>query len=276
MHAMENLLCATPLGRGAPGSPSSPPETRNLFGNIGNTVLGTPIGSISILRTQGAARRVAQSVVKDCPAVSFAAALEHHALFDKVNSLQEERTRLQQEVLSLKEQNEKLLCKLAEAEANQCFGVGGPEQGEDGGAGDNLQTRLLKLQGELVVAQQERRLAHNQLIDLKGSIRTFCRVRRGGGEGGRGGGEEGRGGGAYSNPPPPLQVRPHDGPSNVRLLPDNTTIQLSHAGHEYTFAFSRIFPAGSSQKQVFSEVAEFVQSSLDGYQVGRGGRRTGR
>ena len=49
-----------------------------------------------------------------------------------------------------------------------------------------------------------------------------------------------------------------DGVSMSTRLPD---------GKEATFSFDRVFPAGTAQSAIFQEVAELVQSALDGYQV---------
>lgn len=38
-------------------------------------------------------------------------------------------------------------------------------------------------------------------------------------------------------------------------------------GKEQTFHFDRVFPATSSQQDVFNEVSELIQSALDGFQA---------
>jgi hypothetical protein len=42
---------------------------------------------------------------------------------------------------------------------------------------------------------------------------------------------------------------------------------LNVDGKDHTFGFDRVFSPGDSQADVFAEVAELVQSALDGYHV---------
>ena len=120
---------------------------------------------------------------------------------------------------------------------------------------DALRECKLRLQRE----QRERRLLHNMIQDLKGSIRVFVRVRppvRGGGagppDGGAGGGsietddDEGEDSGR-------LRVRPPE----ARAMLDRGT----------AFEFSRVFRQGAGQADVFAEVRPLVRSVIDGYNV---------
>ena len=43
--------------------------------------------------------------------------------------------------------------------------------------------------------------------------------------------------------------------------------QAKHPGQKHTFSFDRVFGPSASQEAVFDQVSEFVQSSLDGYNV---------
>lgn len=61
-------------------------------------------------------------------------------------------------------------------------------------------------------------------------------------------------------------MRPHPAPA-VALLPDGASVRLSAEGREQAFTFDRVFGPNSSQADVFAEVAELVQSALDGYKV---------
>ncbi|KAM8792399.1 kinesin-like protein KIFC1 [Eudromia elegans] len=99
----------------------------------------------------------------------------------------------------------------------------------------------------------ERRRLHNDVQELKGNIRVFCRVR------------------------PPLEAE-RPGPGHLRFSQhDPRAIALyrtkePRTGGErgevrYDFTFDRVFPPGASQGDVFEEVALLVQSALDGYHV---------
>jgi len=97
-----------------------------------------------------------------------------------------------------------------------------------------------------------RRKLHNQIQELKGNIRVFCRVR---------------------------PVLPIDNESDECFsfppLTTNTlqvsTTQTSAISSKYdtknkkTFTFDRVFTPNSTQEQVFDEISALVQSSLDGY-----------
>lgn len=117
--------------------------------------------------------------------------------------------------------------------------------------------RLQDLEAKLHSAERIRRKLHNDVLELKGNIRVFCRVRP--------------------------------------LLPSDNTARLDHiqfgeksegsetesltllqasesaTGQPITktipFAFDRVFSPDASQAIVFDEISQLVQSSLDGYRV---------
>jgi len=113
-----------------------------------------------------------------------------------------------------------------------------------GGDGDqrDMLNRLVAKVGQLEAAAAEneakRRDLQNYVLELKGNIRVFCRVRP----------IEGRGGA-------------------IECLPDRTTVRLDQGGRPHPFSFDRVFAPQATQEQVFQEVSELVQSALDGYKV---------
>jgi predicted nucleic acid-binding Zn-ribbon protein len=97
-------------------------------------------------------------------------------------------------------------------------------------------TKIATLEAAVVAADAKRREAHNQLVELKGNIRVFCRV------------------------------RPH--PSGVaQCAADGTTIRVYADSKPYEFVFDRVFKPEVTQSGVFEQIADLVQSALDGYKV---------
>lgn len=104
---------------------------------------------------------------------------------------------------------------------------------------------------------RERRRAFNQLQDLRGNIRVFCRVR------------------------PLLEHEKQQQEKSViectsdydmELLPDNASYTDTHNGGgdrassaSRNFEFDRVFSPVSTQKEVYDEISPMVMSALDGY-----------
>ena len=63
------------------------------------------------------------------------------------------------------------------------------------------------------------------------------------------------------------RVKPHPMPALI-CTSDGQGIKAEVDGKEQLFQFDRVFPAASSQQDVFNEVSELIQSALDGFQAG--------
>lgn len=86
--------------------------------------------------------------------------------------------------------------------------------------------------------EMKRKLLFNQMQELFGNIRVFCRLRP---------------------PPKPEELA-------VRSLEDDTvSVKIGSVTHEYTF--TRVFNTNASQEEVFSEVEPLILSCVDGYNV---------
>ncbi|XP_059437281.1 kinesin-like protein KIN-14C [Corylus avellana] len=111
-----------------------------------------------------------------------------------------------------------------------------------------LQDRLLDTEFQLSEGEKLRKKLHNTILELKGNIRVFCRVR---------------------------PLLPDDGVGTeapIISYPTTTEalgrgIDLTQSGHKYPFTFDKVFNDETSQQDVFVEISQLVQSALDGYKV---------
>ncbi|KAJ0801793.1 putative minus-end-directed kinesin ATPase [Helianthus annuus] len=111
-----------------------------------------------------------------------------------------------------------------------------------------LQFRLDEAELKLVEGEALRKKLHNTILELKGNIRVFCRVR------------------------PLLFDDAADDEPKAVSFPTTTEnlgrgIELLQHGQKHSFVFDKVFVPESSQEEVFVEVSQLVQSALDGYKV---------
>jgi len=99
---------------------------------------------------------------------------------------------------------------------------------------------------------------HNRILEMKGNIRVFCRLR------------------------PLKESEAKDAPSPLELVEGSEEfmeegilkgVKMSYTGgrngraEKHSFVVDRVFPATSSQAEVFQEISQLVQSALDGFKV---------
>ncbi|CAK7350899.1 unnamed protein product [Dovyalis caffra] len=116
-------------------------------------------------------------------------------------------------------------------------------------ANEKLKERLAETEYQLVEGEKLRKKLHNTILELKGNIRVFCRVR---------------------------PVLPDDGvgseppviayPTSTEALGRGIDV-IQSAGQKYPFTFDKVFNHDASQQEVFVEISQLVQSALDGYKV---------
>ncbi|XP_028761771.1 kinesin-like protein KIN-14N isoform X2 [Neltuma alba] len=113
---------------------------------------------------------------------------------------------------------------------------------------EELQRRLADADYKLIEGEKLRKKLHNTILELKGNIRVFCRVR------------------------PLLPDDSCNGECKIISFPASMEaagrgIDLNQSGQRYSFTFDKVFAPDASQEEVFVEISQLVQSALDGYKV---------
>ncbi|SCU94864.1 LAME_0F09670g1_1 [Lachancea meyersii CBS 8951] len=102
--------------------------------------------------------------------------------------------------------------------------------------------------GEILMKEETmRRKLNNELQELRGNIRVFCRLRP----------QLKEELGELSN----IQIEDFDDESGTQDM------NIRRDTKSHTFTFDRIFGEHESNKDVFDEISQLIQSSLDGYNV---------
>lgn len=108
---------------------------------------------------------------------------------------------------------------------------------------EDAESKLSTAAQQLLNNEDLRRDLHNQVQDLKGNIRVFCRCR------------------------PLLNDENSKMGANFTYF-DEQTLQLSKSeSSKNDFSFDRVFPPNSTQEVVFEDLSQLIQSCLDGYNV---------
>ncbi|KAI3495244.1 hypothetical protein L1887_37487 [Cichorium endivia] len=111
----------------------------------------------------------------------------------------------------------------------------------------DLEDRLKEAESQILEGETLRKKLHNTILELKGNIRVFCRVR-------------------------PMLADDAPGadatvgyPTSVELA--GRGIDILQNGQKTPFQFDKVFAHGATQEEVFMEISQLVQSALDGYKV---------
>lgn len=127
------------------------------------------------------------------------------------------------------------------------------------------QALVLELEEKVQVGETQRRKLHNDVQELKGNIRVFCRVRP-----------------LMASEMSSPAARMEDELSHLalggRTIEEQEQIQMIQSVESTTgmtvnslksfpFSFDRVFGPSATQEIVFDEISQLVQSALDGYRV---------
>jgi len=173
---------------------------------------------------------------------------ECESMSTKVSALEETCNTQQEQIQTLQKQlavaTEKL--KLADVTAIEAM-TGYEEQKEKI---KYLEERLAHAESQIVEGDELRKKLHNTILELKGNIRVFCRVRpllrfHGDSNG--------------------LEGASISFPTSVESA--GRAIDLMNQGQKLSFSYDKVFDHNASQEDVFVEISQLVQSALDGYKV---------
>ncbi|KAL8237803.1 hypothetical protein R6Q59_018884 [Mikania micrantha] len=111
-----------------------------------------------------------------------------------------------------------------------------------------LQIRLAEAESKVIEGEALRKKLHNTILELKGNIRVFCRVR------------------------PLLLDEGVENETKTICFPTTTEavgrgIEVVQHGQTHSFMFDKVFMPQASQEEVFEDISQLVQSALDGYKV---------
>jgi len=115
----------------------------------------------------------------------------------------------------------------------------------------DLETKNQILENLFRQEQEQRKRTHNMLLDLKGQIRVFCRIR-------------------------PLLMPAEQADESATLRRDMFSVDVCRSltsvdglqrQERRAFQFDTVFGPSAQQEEVFREVQDLVQSAVDGYNV---------
>ncbi|WVZ89526.1 hypothetical protein U9M48_035913 [Paspalum notatum var. saurae] len=188
---------------------------------------------------------------KNCNEIMKSSLREHKRLLEETFNRQQEQIQTSQKHMrcSCRQQEQEQKQKIKDLEERLAQAESQIVEGEQKKIKD-LQERLAQAESQIVEGDEFRKKLHNTILELKGNIRVFCRVR------------------------PLLR---DDGDSKIpegASISFPTTVEshgrgidLLNQGKKLSFSYDKVFGPDASQEEVFQHVSELVQSALDGYKV---------
>ncbi|XP_024381679.1 kinesin-like protein KIN-14N [Physcomitrium patens] len=197
------------------------------------------------LASQVSSFEAENAMYKECTGKSVA---EIKLISNKALALEESYTTANERIKSLRQQLEITQHKLEVAESQLELSRG--ESATQGMKYAEISERLVETERKVKEGEMLRRKLHNTILELKGNIRVFCRVR-------------------------PLMVEEDEGnespsvqfPSSTDLEGRAIELVQPSGGPKHCFQFDKVFGPDVKQAGVFEEISQLVQSALDGYKV---------
>ncbi|KAE9592959.1 hypothetical protein Lal_00029188 [Lupinus albus] len=113
---------------------------------------------------------------------------------------------------------------------------------------DELQRRVADAELKVIEGERLRKKLHNTILELKGNIRVFCRVRP-----------------LLPDESCITEGKKFSYPTSMEAY--GRDIDLTQSSQKHSFTFDKVFTPEASQEEVFVEISQLVQSALDGYKV---------
>uniref|UniRef100_A0A7N0TZ82 Kinesin-like protein n=1 Tax=Kalanchoe fedtschenkoi TaxID=63787 RepID=A0A7N0TZ82_KALFE len=113
---------------------------------------------------------------------------------------------------------------------------------------DDLRNKLEEAELKIIEGENIRKKLHNTILELKGNIRVFCRVRP-----------------LLPEDDASMEAKAISFPTSGETA--GRALDLAQNGQNLSFTFDKVFTPDVSQEDVFVEISQLVQSALDGYKV---------
>ena len=195
-----------------------------------NFLLNEELKSVKLLIKQLESDSEART--KELEAKSSAAARQLH---EELQKTRKEITKLQESDREMKNLNQKF------KEENQLLGE---ENQRLELRTEGLVKDLQEYRQELKDSVRQRKLLHNQLEDLRGKIRVFCRIR------------------------PMSEQEYQRNCGNITTIIDDFSFNVeANPGKLKKYSFDAVFGPSATQEEVFEDTRRLIQSAVDGFNV---------
>ncbi|KAK9089605.1 hypothetical protein Scep_028687 [Stephania cephalantha] len=112
----------------------------------------------------------------------------------------------------------------------------------------DLQNRIEDAKFQIMQADELHKDLYNTILELKGNIRVFCRVRP-----------------LLRDDGADTETTVFSYPQSVELV--GRAIDLTQSGQRHQFSFDKVFNPEESQEEVFAEISQLVQNAVDGHKA---------